>query len=460
HFAKDCRSKQGNIARSAVYQELDLDDNWDIVSADFDDSSVYSISEGEGDTHQSISVMVQDTPIEETVFMAIEDVESDDDSEEEDSPPSHYAFMYHPGPPTKIAEMVQSVGSWRPNKELPPNSKECEHEWNENTVTNYTICYFCGILTTDTSRLNCPKCQLTTCALCAKNYLDKTVNVKRKQPQKQEEDKDFSSNSNEVKLLRELLKEKTEQMQQMIKDQAKEYYENKAAMEKKEEIWQLKESSLVRDISDALKIIDQLRIEKEELEELRIEKKRLEEQKDKEIRELKAQLQKKEEEAEVQPSKEEFPPLGSTYVARPCVETEVHYFGNATAVPKIRKVTNQLYNVKVEFDIPNCKAFGTTAIIDTGASACCINKKVIPEEALEPLNQTVVFNGLNSRQQATHKIKQGHFLIEENKFRIPLIYAFDMRDSNGIEMLIGANFLRSMKGGIRIEGDEITIYKK
>ncbi|GKB98120.1 Orf y [Tanacetum coccineum] len=51
-------------------------------------------------------------------------------------------------------------------------------------------------------------------------------------------------------------------------------------------------------------------------------------------------------------------------------------------------------------------------------------------------------------------------MIEENKFKIPLIYAFDMRDSNGIEMLIGANFLRSMKGGIRIEGDEITIYKK
>ncbi|GJS49358.1 RNA-directed DNA polymerase [Tanacetum coccineum] len=104
--------------------------------------------------------------------------------------------------------------------------------------------------------------------------------------------------------------------------------------------------------------------------------------------------------------------------------------------------------------------FGTTAIIDTGASTCCINKKVIPEDALEPLTQTVFFNGLNSRQQATHKIKQGSFLIKGNKFKIPLIYAFDMHDSNGIEMLIGANFLRSMKGGIRIEGDEITIYKK
>ncbi|GJY43604.1 Orf y [Tanacetum coccineum] len=62
HFAKDCRSKQGNIARSAVYQELDLDDNWDIISADFDDSSIYSISKGEGNTHQSISVMVHVTP--------------------------------------------------------------------------------------------------------------------------------------------------------------------------------------------------------------------------------------------------------------------------------------------------------------------------------------------------------------------------------------------------------------
>ncbi|GKD49316.1 hypothetical protein Tco_1278292, partial [Tanacetum coccineum] len=122
HFAKDCRSKQGNIARSAVYQELDLDDNWDIVSADFDDSSVYSISEGEGDTHQNISVMVQDTPIEETVFMAIKE-DDEIDSEEEDNQSSHYVFMFHPGPPTKIAELVQAVRSWKPNKELPAKIK-------------------------------------------------------------------------------------------------------------------------------------------------------------------------------------------------------------------------------------------------------------------------------------------------------------------------------------------------
>ncbi|GJU82392.1 hypothetical protein Tco_1284757 [Tanacetum coccineum] len=32
--------------------------------------------------------------------------------------------------------------------------------------------------------------------------------------------------------------------------------------------------------------------------------------------------------------------------------------------------------------------------------------------------------------------------------------------NDGIQMLIGTNFIRAMQGGIRIEGDEITIYKK
>ncbi|GKA40520.1 Orf y [Tanacetum coccineum] len=141
------------------------------------------------------------------------------------------------------------------------------------------------------------------------------------------------------------------------------------------------------------------------------------------------------------------------------MEAEGHYSGNTSTAPKIRKITNQLYNVNVELEITNCPMFGTTAIIDTGAPACCINKKIIPEDALEPLTHTVFFNDLNLRQQATHRINQGSLLIEGNKFKIPLIYAFDMNDSNGIEMLIGANFLRLMKGGIRIEGDEITIYK-
>nr|GEX89796.1 xylulose kinase-1 [Tanacetum cinerariifolium] len=132
-----------------------LDDDGEVT---FDDSSVYSISEGEGDTHQSISIMVQDTPVEEAAFMIIKESDESDgeqEEEEDDDQFNHNSFMFHPGPPTKIAEM----------------------------------------------------------------------------PQKPEEEKNFSSK--EVKLLKELLKEKTEQVQQMIKDQANVYYEIKTAIQKR-----------------------------------------------------------------------------------------------------------------------------------------------------------------------------------------------------------------------------------
>nr|GFD31371.1 hypothetical protein [Tanacetum cinerariifolium] len=57
----------------------------------------------------AIPITVQDTPIEEAAFMAIE--ESDDEQDIEEDYDSHHAFMFHHGPPTKIADMVQSAGS-------------------------------------------------------------------------------------------------------------------------------------------------------------------------------------------------------------------------------------------------------------------------------------------------------------------------------------------------------------
>ncbi|GJZ75943.1 hypothetical protein Tco_0640408 [Tanacetum coccineum] len=107
-------------------QELEWENPF-AAKHDLNDSSVYSISKGEGDTHQSIRVMVQDTPVEETVFMAIKE-DDEIDSDEEANQSRHYAFMFHPGPPTKIVKMVQAVGSWKPNKELPPKSKEVSNE--------------------------------------------------------------------------------------------------------------------------------------------------------------------------------------------------------------------------------------------------------------------------------------------------------------------------------------------
>ena len=50
-------------------------------------------------------------------------------------------------------------------------------------------------------------------------------------------------------------------------------------------------------------------------------------------------------------------------------------------------------------------------------------------------------------------------MIGENKFRIPFMYALDIQKLDGIELLIGCNFIRSMYGGVRIEGTSVTFYK-
>ncbi|KAJ3705507.1 hypothetical protein LUZ61_009212 [Rhynchospora tenuis] len=50
HFARECR-KQGNIARAAIVENLDLDDDWDVLSVDQnepDSDAICSFSEGEG----------------------------------------------------------------------------------------------------------------------------------------------------------------------------------------------------------------------------------------------------------------------------------------------------------------------------------------------------------------------------------------------------------------------------
>nr|GEU29026.1 ORFIII-like polyprotein [Tanacetum cinerariifolium] len=209
HFAKDYKSKKVNIARSTVYQELDLDDNWDIASVDFDNNSVYNILEGECDVYQNISVMVQDTPFEEATFMTIEGFNEN---------------------------MVQSAVSWKPTRNYQPEEKAKEEEMRHS-----------------------------------------------------------------------------------------------------------KKSLLVKDLTDALNIIDQLKVEQI----------RPKEQKNEEIKKVKTRLQKeKEKETEAQYSSEEFPPLRKSQIARPFMEAKVHYFGNTTTAPKSRKITNQIYNVKIEFEIP------------------------------------------------------------------------------------------------------------
>ncbi|GJS39524.1 Orf y [Tanacetum coccineum] len=490
HFARDCKSKSGNIARSAVYQELDIPKEWDIVSADFSDkSSVYSISEGEGELHAGIAVGK-----EEFIFMVYEEDYEDESDKDE------MAFMvrpnfdtptvtYFPGNNEAIEELRRSAGRWRPHKELPEKSKGCTHDWKENPVTWYNVCYFCGIATTERSRLHCPTCCLTACANCANYYLKIKMTVKKMEPEVKSTP---ATGISEDGTIMGILKAKDDEIKQMIKDQAKEYYENiqkektrkQELADEKRKVIELQElrNDQERRISwvheENLRLKQQQSLEREQL--IKEYEQKIEEAR-KNLEERIFQLEEKVRRYEEERFEREFPPLGKNssvlialeeimvepqikeHVANVVLETEVIRNTATSQEPKqtkVRKVVNQLYNVTVEFDIPNCPFFKTKAIIDTGASSCFINKEVVPEEAMELLTDPINVNGLNSQQPAKHKIKGGTFAIEGNKFRIPLIYAFDMKINDGIQMLIGTNFIRAMQGGIRIEGDEITIYKK
>ena len=66
------------MARRAVVDNLDLKDDWDIVSADVSDQdTVYSISEGEsGATFLNIGAMVEESPVDENAFVLTQDDET------------------------------------------------------------------------------------------------------------------------------------------------------------------------------------------------------------------------------------------------------------------------------------------------------------------------------------------------------------------------------------------------
>ena len=73
----------------------------------------------------------------------------------------------------------------------------------------------------------------------------------------------------------------------------------------------------------------------------------------------------------------------------------------------------------------------------------CINKEIVPPEALDPSAYPIQINGVNSQQIANQTLKNEQMSIEENRFRIPFTYTFPMEKWDGIQMLIGCNFIRA-----------------
>nr|ASG91844.1 polyprotein [Cacao swollen shoot virus] len=286
----------------------------------------------------------------------------------------------------------------------------CQHQWDHNKEIpqkELIWCLFCKQQTFLYSRIHCPMCQITSCSLCAPIYCGIQVQQQPKLPVP------FRSNA-------------------LIEQQAA-YI-----------LWLEAENKRLQQIID-----DQLA---KDLEADRVELEQKAKAKGKAV-------------AFSEFIKEEGDNEQSAYLTEGDDEQSAYLTENmichtTTEKPVPTKRGNMLYNLDVILIIPDVKfPIKVKAILDTGATTCCIDSVSLPKEAIEQNTFMVQFRGINSQQQVDKKLKYGRMTISNHQFRIPYCYAFPLNLGDGIQMILGCNFIRNMYGGVRLEGNDITFYK-
>nr|QJC63601.1 polyprotein [Cacao swollen shoot virus] len=290
----------------------------------------------------------------------------------------------------------------------------CLHQWEHNkeiTVVAHINCHFCKQPTQLRSRIHCPTCKLTSCFMCAPIYCNITVQQQPKPPTP------FNTNT--------LLQQQAAYIQ-----------------------WLEGENQ---------RLTEAVEIYKKEAADLRLEKELEKDRKDLEPkiqdRGKKVQIL----DPEAGPSDDEQ----IMYLEEDTVSRIIgHTVEEQQEVKKPVKRGNMLYNLDVVLLIPEVgRPIKVKAILDTGATTCCININSVPKTAIEQNTFLVQFRGINSTQSVDKKLKYGRMTISNHQFRIPYCYAFPLSLGDGIEMILGCNFIRGMYGGLRIEGHTITFYK-
>ncbi|KAF3771976.1 Polyprotein P3 [Nymphaea thermarum] len=294
-----------------------------------------------------------------------------------------------------INMLGEQYGGYRPQIKLPSEQMNCSHQWQYNSQVDNPTCVCCKKETIARARISCPQCLVVACNLCGPYYFQKAVPV---------EPAPYTA-------------ERPSSFHKLILQQSEYIVWCDAEISRlKRENQYLRDQMLLNHLSkdlEELTLADDCR-----------------DQKGKDI-----------------------------------LHTETNCFivqaeaAHAAAGGGGKIIRNRLYNLTAQIEIPGVETFSVRAILDTGATTCCIDENSIPKDALEDNTFTVQFTGVNSQQNANKKLKRGQMAIGENQFRIPYTYAFPMSLGGEIQLIIGCNFIRAMQGGLRIEGDIITLYK-
>nr|QVX19934.1 ORF3 polyprotein [Spiraea yellow leafspot virus] len=442
HYARECPRKVVKPERLNFFEGLSLADNWDVLSVDVgesDDEDVCSISEGEtaGRMDELAAFKAQlPYPVEfEQTMLAI------------------------------VQEAVQQATdtSWRRKLELKQEQKNCQHQWSDTVEVPEPErrCSICSDETPAGRRVHCIDCRTNLCPLCAYmdygikiiatktdatkwRYLNKDDLIKslydhnaflvQKTEALQKRIKELEDTTIGEKLQEDLInmaEQRPDLMEALVTELSKPFDEGSSKRPGKEEVWP---TAKIRPIPPStFRGNTTLR-----------------------IREIPYNQEANWEDSDI----------GEEFVGALLAEGELQALAAAcdTAYTEMpRGGLNKLYNLVIKFVIPQEKGnpitFSVNAVLDTGCTCCCVNKKKVPEAAMEETTTPMTFAGINSRGSTKWKMKTGKMIIGDNDFLTPYISVFDMGLPD-VDMLLGCNFIRAMKGGLRLEGTEVTIYKK
>jgi len=131
-----------------------------------------------------------------------------------------------------------------------------------------------------------------------------------------------------------------------------------------------------------------------------------------------------------------------------------------------RTYENKLLNLSVILSVEdnqgNIKDTAITAILDTGATKCFIQKGTLPEKYLCQ-GKKIYLTGLGGDKDTCLKLRKSFVTFNKERYLLPDTYEiqFGNPDRKGsFQLIIGMNFVYSFHGGIQIESGTIKLYKK
>nr|AEV42076.1 putative polyprotein [Pineapple bacilliform CO virus] len=461
HFARDCQNPMKIVDRVLDEDALDIQDGMDVVSVGENEdvqTDIYSVSEGEYSSLEAYHNYEEAWD----VFSLVEEII-----------PIEERFNVHSAYPYRDSLIGKGI-SWRFQVRVSPKEYYCKHECGFycNFLKN---CSAWGPTAQTGERMDCPLCNLTICSSCSNHCSDITM-PSSSTASWQESWKNIAlelENEKEAHIL-ELNQALGQLKHTEHQDDALEREEKEKAKKAEESLQEL----LKEEKEKAKKAEESL----QELLRKRKEKVRNAEESQKETPLLVEKLQREEvavitEEENLSYSAIKSPTrYNGLYNLKAKIEVEGHAQvllqgrdreevaviteEENLSYSAIKSPTryNGLYNLKAKIEVEG-ETVVLNAILDTGATVCIIQEAKVPDRLCEQAAVSYTLHGVNSTTSGRKVLKGGKLWLGEQFFRLPRTLVADMVLTEGVEMIVGCNFLRSLEGGLRIEGEVVTFYK-